>query len=221
MTLWGEFSNTNNFRRQAMLSSLLFAACFASFLVGHCRSNYFYIYDWSPEFSGEKIEWIIAADSKNVDLLSSNHHLIHPFLSTDVWPQPDAVLHPDSPYDHGFYENNGVGKKIDPDIGLFLSWQFSLFKNAMSRLWVSKYRTRDPSLANAFIVPFDAGVHSYVDHKTGKVRLASPHAWAVIRWLQEAQKSKIFWKNSGHDHFVFFSLTEFVMTGICVSLTSQ
>jgi len=47
----------------------------------------------------------------------------------------------------------------------------------------------------------------------GKGRLASPYAWPVIRYLQDASRSPVFWKNNGHDHFVFFSLTEFVMTG--------
>ena len=34
----------------------------------------------------------------------------------DVWPQPGAELVPDSPYDHGFYDNHGAGKLLSPVI---------------------------------------------------------------------------------------------------------
>ena len=81
---------------------------------------------------------------------------------------------------------------------------------------VSRFRTLDPAKASVFIIPFDAGVHSYIDHLNGKRRLASPYGWTAIRLLQEASKSAILWKNQGHDHFVIFSLTEFTMTGIGV-----
>lgn len=146
--------------------------------------KYFFIYDW-PESSA----------------------------MSDVWPPLGSILDEESPYDHGFSDNNGAGKILDGANGLFQTWQFSLFKNIMSRLYLSKYRTRDPNKAVAFIIPFDAGVHSYIDQNTGKRRLGSPHAWSVIRWLQESQKNNLLWKNNGHDHFVLFSLTEFVMTG--------
>ena len=100
------------------------------------------------------------------------------------------------------------------DYGLFQTWQFSMYKNVMQRLVVSKYRTRDPAKASAFVIPFDAGVHSYIDHKNGKYRLGSPYGWSVINWLQESKKSVDLWKYRGHDHYVFFGLTEFTMTGI-------
>jgi len=80
----------------------------------------------------------------------------------------------------------------------------------------SQYRTLDPSEANSFIVPFDAGVHSYIDHLNGKRRLASPHGWTAIQLLQKASQDNYFWKLRGHNHFVLFSLTEFTMTGIGV-----
>ena len=92
----------------------------------------------------------------------------------------------------------------------------------MSRLLHSKYRTLDPTKASAFVLPFDGGVHSYIDHQTGKKRLASPHAWSVRWTLQQIANNEtlapIFWKNRGHDHFVFFSLTAFVMTGGACSM---
>jgi hypothetical protein len=126
---------------------------------------------------------------------------------SDVYPPKSANLFHPTTYDHGFLPNNGAGTLIDASYGLFQTWQFSLYKNIMSRLLVSEYRTRDPKEAVAYILPYDAGVHTYIDHQNGKPRLGSPYAWNVIRYLQESQIDPVFWKNFGHDHYVFFGLT--------------
>lgn len=137
----------------------------------------------------------------------------------DVWPPQGAVLHNRSGYSHEFYDNFGAGKLLNSDLGLFQTWQFSLYKNVMARLRVSKYRTRDPWKASAFIIPFDLGVHSYIDHRNGFPRLASPHGWAAGQYLREASRNKtLWWKNNGHDHFVLFSITAFQMVGIGVKV---
>lgn len=136
----------------------------------------------------------------------------------DVYPPPNTTLHPQSSYDHAFYENRGAGRMLNPDVGLFQTWQFSLYRNVLARLQVSKYRTRDPNKASAFIIPFDAGVHSYIDHRTGKPRLASPHGWRAIELLKQAQKNETFWRYHGHNHFVFFSITVYQMVGIGVKV---
>eukprot|EP00602_Paraphysomonas_sp_CaronLab_P005728 CAMPEP_0185031692 /NCGR_PEP_ID=MMETSP1103-20130426/19309_1 /TAXON_ID=36769 /ORGANISM="Paraphysomonas bandaiensis, Strain Caron Lab Isolate" /LENGTH=408 /DNA_ID=CAMNT_0027567305 /DNA_START=255 /DNA_END=1481 /DNA_ORIENTATION=- len=102
---------------------------------------------------------------------------------------------------------------IDGRIGMFATWQFSLFKNLMSRLRTSEFRTSDPSLASAFVVPYDAGVHSFIDHTNGKVRLASPHGWTASELLTKASKTAN-WRRRGHDHFVIFSVTGYQMVGI-------
>lgn len=60
----------------------------------------------------------------------------------DVYPPEGQKLDPKSTYDHSFRENRGAGKMLVPEVGLFQTWQFSLYKNAMSRLEVSRYRTR-------------------------------------------------------------------------------
>jgi hypothetical protein len=52
----------------------------------------------------------------------------------DVYPPPGAALDTVSSYHHDFYPNGGAGKTIDGSIGYFQTWQFSLFKNVMSRL---------------------------------------------------------------------------------------
>jgi hypothetical protein len=50
---------------------------------------------------------------------------------------------------------------------------------------------RNPEEAVAFIIPFDAGVHSYIDHITGKPRLASPYGWHAISLLKEASNNEV------------------------------
>jgi hypothetical protein len=60
----------------------------------------------------------------------------------DVYPPMGAVLDKNSKYDHSFNHNGGAGEMLVPDVGLFQTWQFSLYKNVMSRLYISKYRTR-------------------------------------------------------------------------------
>jgi hypothetical protein len=57
--------------------------------------------------------------------------------------------------------------------------------------------------------------YNFADHKSGKVRLASPHGWEAIQLLKkEKRKNKHVWKNRGHDHFAFFSLIGFQYVGI-------
>lgn len=51
----------------------------------------------------------------------------------------------------------------------------------------------DPEKATVFIIPFDLGVHSYIDHLTGKPRLASPHGWAAGYFLINGSKDKVCW----------------------------
>jgi hypothetical protein len=85
-----------------------------------------------------------------------------PMPLRDVYPPPGAVLHEKASYDHDFYENDGFGKTLDRQQGLFATWQFSLFKNLMARLRVSEYRTLDSTKASIFIIPYDMGVHSFI-----------------------------------------------------------
>jgi hypothetical protein len=140
-----------------------------------------------------------------------------PTYIDDVWPPAGGELHNRSAYSHDFRGNNGAGRVLDGDIGLFQTWQFSLYRNAMARLRTSEHRTLDPREATSFVIPFDLGVHSYIDHNNGFPRLASPHGWMAQALLRDAAKDKdLFWKNQGHDHFVFLSITAYQMVGIGV-----
>ena len=159
-----------------------------------------------------------------------------------MWPPVNASLSVKSGYDHGFRPNRGAGRAIAPDLGLFQTWQFSLYKNLMARLRTSARRTRDPSKASAFVLPFDAGVHSYIDHEDGRPRLAAPHGRYVGRYLRQVRSlprllstlghSRFFvqqncqgatkglwWKNNGHDHFIIFSITAYQMVGMMVKVS--
>jgi hypothetical protein len=60
----------------------------------------------------------------------------------DVYPPATNVLHPLSSYNHTFNENGGAGRLINSELGLFQTWQFSLYKNMMRRLRASRHRTR-------------------------------------------------------------------------------
>lgn len=137
----------------------------------------------------------------------------------DLWPPEGVELHKRSGYNHAFRENSGAGKLLDANSGLFQTWQFSLYKNTMARLKTSEFRTLDPEKATSFIVPFDLGVHSYIDHLDGHPRLASPLGWAAGFFLINGSKDKkLYWKNNGHDHFILFSITAYQMVGIGVKV---
>lgn len=80
----------------------------------------------------------------------------------DVYPPLDATLHNETTYSHDFNGNDGYGKTISAEMGLFGTWQFSLFKNIMARLRVSEHRTLDSREATTFIIPYDMGVNSFI-----------------------------------------------------------
>jgi hypothetical protein len=78
-------------------------------------------------------------------------------------------------------------------------------------------RTLNPAEAVSFIVPFDLGVHSFIDHINARTRVASPHGWRVIEWMKESIAKfgdEVVWKHRGHDHFVLFSITSYQIIGI-------
>ena len=169
------------------MSSFLFVLLYI--LLCFCvgdEKKYFYIYEWPEYFS-------------------------------DVWPPAGAQLDPSTPYSHEFRSNiTGVGLPIDPDIGYFTTWQFSLYKLAMARLLVDEHRTLDPSKATSFIIPFDIGVHSLIDHRNGRLRVASPHGWRVIEYFKLTANQKVFNKNGFHDHFVLVRVNNIEFVMICL-----
>ena len=65
-----------------------------------------------------------------------------PDVPISMYPKPEATLFRNSSYSHGFNGNHGVGDTINKDIGLFNSWQFSMFRSLFNRLYVHPRRTR-------------------------------------------------------------------------------
>jgi hypothetical protein len=60
---------------------------------------------------------------------------------SNVFPDPSKVLHKWTSYDHDFYPNGGAGKLVHEDLGIYRTWQFSLFRVLYNRLLQSKHRT--------------------------------------------------------------------------------
>ncbi len=87
---------------------------------------------------------LLCAVALAVDHLNEPYFYIYewPEELHDVYPPPNTTLHQQSSYDHAFYENRGAGRMLNPEVGLFQTWQFSLYRNIMARLQVSIYRTR-------------------------------------------------------------------------------
>ena len=89
-----------------------------------------------------------------------------------------------------------------------------MYQLVLSRLRTSVRRTTDPSKASVFIIPFDIGVHSFIDHIDGHARVASPHGWRAVQYLNDVVKLKDSrWNLLGHDHFVLFSITSYQILG--------
>ena len=80
----------------------------------------------------------------------------------NVYPPSNATLDNETFYHHDFGDNDGIGKLLNRELGVFATWQFSLYRNIMARLRVSEYRTLNSSEASAFIVPYDMGINSYI-----------------------------------------------------------
>ena len=61
------------------------------------------------------------------------------------------------------------------------------------------------------VIPFDLGVHSYIDHLDGRPRLASPHGWAASMFLVNACKHNKVAKPSMYERdgiFLIYLFTE-------------
>ena len=71
-----------------------------------------------------------------------------------------------------------------------------MYPAIMNRLRLSEYRTKDPTKAMSFIIPYDIGVNSYIDHLTGQPRLAAPHGKLAGQLLWQHCSGKLrqyFW----------------------------
>ena len=65
-----------------------------------------------------------------------------PTVPVNIYPPSNATIPHGSSYSHDFNNNNGLGTTIDETIGLYQTWQFSLFRNVFNRLRLHPLRTR-------------------------------------------------------------------------------
>ena len=105
-------------------------------------------------------------------------------------------MHKNSGYDHAFRDNYGSGKQLDSEHGLYQTWQFAMYKSIINRMRLSEHRTSDPAKASAFVIPYDIGVNSYIDHLNGQPRLAAPHGRMAFQLLWDecnGEQHRYFW----------------------------
>jgi hypothetical protein len=78
---------------------------------------------------------------KTVSIENSFYIYDWPQYLHNVYPPFDSVLEKDSSYSNDFNFNEGAGLLLNPEVGLFQTWQFSLYRNIMQRLLVSPFRS--------------------------------------------------------------------------------
>jgi hypothetical protein len=126
----------------------------------------------------------------------------------DTWPsktfnnsKPWVIYRP------AYRLNNGAGELLDSHLGIFGTWQFSLFRLVFNRLVAHPQRTRDPSKASVFFVPYDGGIDSTVSSWDGRnIKNRCPRSGLVSSFLQkDLIAQQYFPRHSGRDHFVVFS----------------
>lgn len=102
--------------------------------------------------------------------------------------------------------NFGAGYSIDSQRGLYRTHQYALFPLVYNRLLCSKYRTFNPSEADAFFIPYDLGMDATTRSEDGALfQTNCPKVSEVIRLLNN---SPYFRRNGGSDHFIIHSINQ-------------
>ena len=101
-----------------------------------------------------------------------------------------------------------MGRLLNADDGLFLTWHFSLFSSLYNRLIRSSRRTLDPSKASLFIIPYDLALDGYVNPSRCSVRRSCTKGLAKV--VEENVTSSSYWqKYKGADHVLLWSLGQY------------
>jgi len=172
-----------------IISTLVFLACIS----GYTKSFRFYIYEWPERFYD-------AYPNESVPLVNGpkGHGVVNMYRK------------------HEYRENNGFGKSILPEVGLYETFQFSLFKVIFTRLLRHPQRTLNRSEADAFFVPYDVGFNGIIDKETGrelsKVWSGCDQGYDAMRLLDTSLNTSLSSSLSssrlyGHDHFLVFDLS--------------
>lgn len=105
-------------------------------------------------------------------------------------------------------EYSGIGVPIIPEDGLFLTWHFSMFSSLYNRFKRSSRRTKDPSKASMFIIPYDLGLDGYLDPNTCANRRSCTNG-LVGKLRIFLAKMPYFARNNGADHVLLWSLGQY------------
>ena len=125
------------------------------------------------------------------------------------WPEPGTDCSGNGYVGHEHAVLSGLGTPISPDDGLFLTWHFSLFSSLHNRFKRSSRRTRDPSKASLFIIPYDLGLDGYLNAKTCQ-NSRSCTSGMVQKLHDKVLKNNVWFdRYGGADHAVLWSLGQY------------
>lgn len=128
------------------------------------------------------------------------------------WPINSSTIN-EQCRSHGYLgmehaQYSGIGTPIIPEEGLFLTWHFSMFSSLFNRLKRSSRRTKDPSKASLFIIPYDIGLDGYLNPNNCANRRSCSNG--MITNLKKILSSMpYFARNDGADHVVLWSLGQY------------
>lgn len=126
------------------------------------------------------------------------------------WPRngTEASCRENGYLGHEHAELSGLGRLINEQDGLFLTWHFSMFSSLFNRLKRSRRRTLDPSAAELFIIPYDIGLDGYMNAATCKNRMQCSQG-LVGKLLKQLGSMPYFRRHGGADHVVLWSLGQY------------
>ena len=108
-----------------------------------------------------------------------------------------------------FETNHAVGRRVNERNGFYHTHQYSLFRTFLGRLRESALRTRDPSKASLFFVPYDAGMDATTRSSDGAfARTRCPRGPEASRLLSN---STYFQRNEGRDHVMLHSINQMML----------
>lgn len=126
------------------------------------------------------------------------------------WPKPGTDCNNDNNgyVGHEHSELSGLGRLLNADDGLFLTWHFSLFSSLYNRLTRSRRRTMDPDKATMFIIPYDLALDGSVNPDRCTIRRSCSRG-LVPKLLQNITTSPYFLRHGGADHVMLWSLGQY------------
>jgi uncharacterized membrane protein YgcG len=109
---------------------------------------------------------------------------------------------------HAHAEYSAIGRPIVPEDGLFLTWHFSMFNSLYNRFKRSSRRTRDPTKASMFIIPYDLGLDGYMNPRNCANRRSCTEG-LVGKLMETLNSQPYFARHRGADHVVLWSLGQY------------